>query len=166
VQTVCLHISLSRIASTHACLPLKWPFEWPQLCVSETVVIYAPVEAISLWTVSDYECQFQAVTDPIHHQKRNPTIGLSFTSKFSLSCSQPPKDPVNFKKWSKSPRPALVNLKSIPHCIQQCAFLFFKTVLLWLNICLRPSMNGVCSAAIARSCAHIFWDCSFGFSCI
>lgn len=33
----------------------------PSECASSTtVVIYAPVEAILLWTVPDYECQFQA----------------------------------------------------------------------------------------------------------
>lgn len=61
--------------------PHKWPPE------PATVVIYAPVEAIPLWTVPDYECQFQA-TPGVH-----PSLGrekkkhLTASSLLSLPSS-------------------------------------------------------------------------------
>lgn len=40
-------------------------------------MIYVLVKVISLWAVSDYECQFQTVPASIHQQKNNLTVGLS-----------------------------------------------------------------------------------------
>lgn len=52
------------------------------VCLSNSCVIYAPVEAIPLWTVLDYECQFQAMPAPIHHQENNLTTGPSSSTGF------------------------------------------------------------------------------------
>lgn len=80
------------------------PLKGPWLCVSATVVIYAPVEAISLRPASDYECQFQSVPASIHHQKTNLTIGLSSTTG-----SRPPAE-----------NPLHPTQNNVKHCFVPC----------------------------------------------
>lgn len=49
---------------------------------------------LSLWTVSDYECQFQAMPAPIHHRGNNLTKGREFNHGFPptlFTTSLPPR---------------------------------------------------------------------------